>query len=898
MSSYFDIDTFGIEWNDLKGEKNISFDTKYKIRISFFKPEKPKNQGIVFTFDVDSLPPMDSCYNSIYITMNCNMFDKKLSPQIPQIIHIQPYENPPFKFQITYNELTDDMHFDTAYLELTISMKYFKCDTYPRQIKSSYSGIIRSQNCCYVNVILQSLYHIPSFRSFIINHNSTTSVIKELRLVFLRLQEKKNSITIDGFLNCAELKINKDLMDDSHGFLLSLFNKFEKEYEIMGYIKDYFQFESGYSKALIPKEESFSLLINWGNSTSINEAIRNTYSYSEQFFLTKLPKILILHLSNHKGDKELNLEQQIDLKDFVKDKSAISQYHLAIVVVHTGSDQSGHYTVVIKPTLEQTWYEFNEENVVCKNDLSVFLWNSGVRRIPCILFLYRSDCIDEIYNPQIVALPQKIIQHKVFACFRDTRHIAHSINKGLFVIPKNAGNYTHLNTTDTYSHLYEICRATDSVSGNFRIWVQKDDNLFGEILENSNEKAIGSLKNFNFLIDPVDEGEKIVLHDEIRLIIVCYNPQEEEPLQYKFTITMKCSDKISNIITLLQKHHVNDQTKPTIQIFKYLPGKKPVEQRTDQLYKNDFPNGTILFYTSKEWTNGFLKHQFHPPEYSLQSIKESEKTNSLENYITYTCLIQSKLMFSFDNPTEFKFIFHVHPYTTNCELNQLIQKAENQCKEKTSVLLFPVEYFGEPKLNPIKQSERLISERAVFYHIYNKELDFKPPNIVVFVSVFGNLPKKQSFHCIYTESGSTLYKVLAPLNLKFDYPVRYRLVSSQLKILTMESVLSANGKVVIESDISSEYQICVKHTRYTTKNNIEMLSDNFFEPVFPDDTFYQLKERLHPRALYPDYEIFMADEYSYQYYPKNEKGELIEACSKKCSVVIVYRNPPMFKEAP
>lgn len=38
-------------------------------------------------------------------------------------------------------------------------------------------------------------------------------------------------------------------------------------------------------------------------------------------------------------------------------------YHLHSILVHRGSINSGHYFAFIKPSLEERWYEFNDDRV-------------------------------------------------------------------------------------------------------------------------------------------------------------------------------------------------------------------------------------------------------------------------------------------------------------------------------------------------------------------------------------------------------------------------------------------------------------------------------------------------------------------------------------------------------
>jgi ubiquitin carboxyl-terminal hydrolase 7 len=50
-------------------------------------------------------------------------------------------------------------------------------------------------------------------------------------------------------------------------------------------------------------------------------------------------------------------------KSEITDTEIVNKYHLHSILVHRGTANAGHYYAFIKPTLEDSWYEFNDSKV-------------------------------------------------------------------------------------------------------------------------------------------------------------------------------------------------------------------------------------------------------------------------------------------------------------------------------------------------------------------------------------------------------------------------------------------------------------------------------------------------------------------------------------------------------
>jgi ubiquitin carboxyl-terminal hydrolase 7 len=50
-------------------------------------------------------------------------------------------------------------------------------------------------------------------------------------------------------------------------------------------------------------------------------------------------------------------------KSEITETEIVNKYHLHSILVHRGTANAGHYYAFIKPTLEDSWYEFNDSKV-------------------------------------------------------------------------------------------------------------------------------------------------------------------------------------------------------------------------------------------------------------------------------------------------------------------------------------------------------------------------------------------------------------------------------------------------------------------------------------------------------------------------------------------------------
>ncbi|MQL74619.1 hypothetical protein Taro_006967, partial [Colocasia esculenta] len=287
---------------------------------------------------------------------------------------------------------------------------------YDSKRETGYVGLKNQGATCYMNSLLQTLYHIPYFRKAVYHMPTTEndlpsgSIPLALQSLFYKLQYSDNSVatkeltksfgwdTYDSFMQHDVQELNRvlseKLEDKMKGTVVegTIQHLFEGHH--MNYIEcinvDYksTRKESYYDLQLDVKGcrdvyASFDKYVEVERLEGDNKYHAEHYGLQDAkkgVLFIDFPPVLQLQLKRFEYDfmrdtmvkinDRYEFPVQLDLdRDNGKylspeaDRSVRNLYTLHSVLVHSGGVHGGHYYAFIRPTLSDQWYKFDDERV-------------------------------------------------------------------------------------------------------------------------------------------------------------------------------------------------------------------------------------------------------------------------------------------------------------------------------------------------------------------------------------------------------------------------------------------------------------------------------------------------------------------------------------------------------
>lgn len=367
--------------------------------------------------------------------------------------------------------------------------------------ETGFVGLMNHGATCYMNGLLQSLFHSGEFRHIVYSIDTEKeddanmekgedegdiSLIQALQNVFYKLQTAETAVnckelmksfgwdTTDAFTQHDAQELNRILCDrleeNMKGTKMdgSIKRLFEGEME--NYIEcldvDYTskRTETFYDIQLNIKSEKGHDLQTIEESLrefTADEMLDGDNLYEAEGFgkqrakkgirFVKFPRVLNLQLKRFHFDMErmdmvklnsrFEFPRRLDLSEFVH---GAGHYLLHSVVVHSGDVNSGHYYAYIRPSLDDQWVKFDDDNVTpCSeyaavednfggsdlntsnyferfpSELRHFQWPTRARIHNAYMLVYiREDCAEEVLK---VPDPKEVNRRMVERCTAEVR---------------------------------------------------------------------------------------------------------------------------------------------------------------------------------------------------------------------------------------------------------------------------------------------------------------------------------------------------------------------------------------------------------------------------------------------------------------------------------------------
>ncbi|GFZ05982.1 ubiquitin-specific protease 12 [Actinidia rufa] len=293
---------------------------------------------------------------------------------------------------------------DTIVVEADVAVRrvvdYWSHDS---KKETGYVGLKNQGATCYMNSLLQTLYHIPYFRKAVYHMPTTEndmpsgSIPLALQSLFYKLQYSDTSVatkeltksfgwdTYDSFMQHDVQELNRvlceKLEDKMKGTVVEVWTTNRQE-------RSRFMIFSWMLRAVVMFMLLLTSMWRWNVLRVITNIMLNNMGYRMQgrgVLFIDFPPVLQLQLKRFEYDfmrdtmvkindrYEFPLQLDLDRENGKylspeADRSVRNLYTLHSVLVHSGGVHGGHYYAYIRPTLSDQWFKFDDERVT-KEDL-------------------------------------------------------------------------------------------------------------------------------------------------------------------------------------------------------------------------------------------------------------------------------------------------------------------------------------------------------------------------------------------------------------------------------------------------------------------------------------------------------------------------------------------------
>ena len=288
-----------------------------------------------------------------------------------------------------------------------------KCEDNSKK-DTGYVGLKNQGATCYMNSMLQSLFHTPAFRTLVYEMPTTgsedvkTSIPLCLQRLFCRMQMSETACSTaaltksfgwDGYETMRQhdvqefLRVLLDNLETKmkgsklEGRVAGLFRGKVRSYIRCKHVKyESSRVEDFYDLSLVVKDtpdllSSFKKYVEPESLEGDNQYDTGSAEFGRQDAemgteFVEFPPILHLHLRRFEYDfaydrmmkinTKFEFPESIDLAQFLAedaDRSKSSVFDLYGVLVHNGSTYGGHYYAFLRTSTDPQWFQFNDTHV-------------------------------------------------------------------------------------------------------------------------------------------------------------------------------------------------------------------------------------------------------------------------------------------------------------------------------------------------------------------------------------------------------------------------------------------------------------------------------------------------------------------------------------------------------
>mmetsp|Transcript_19656 Transcript_19656/g.42954 ORF Transcript_19656/g.42954 Transcript_19656/m.42954 type:complete len:1106 (-) Transcript_19656:700-4017(-) len=307
---------------------------------------------------------------------------------------------------------------DTVIVEAVVNVRKNEASHYAYDSKkeTGYVGLKNQGATCYMNSLLQTLFHIPYFRKAVYHMPTTEEDVASkniplaLQSLFYKVQFHDTSVATkdltrsfgwdanESFMQHDVQELNRVLCDKLEEKMKSTTVQGTIQHLFEGHIVNYIEcmnvdYKSTRKEAFLDLQldvkgcknvyESFDKYVETEQLTGDNKYRAEGHGLQDAkkgVLFQDFPPVLELQLKRFEYDfqrdtmvkinERYEFPQELDLdRDNFKyltedaDKSVRNLYALHSVLVHSGGIHGGHYYAFIRPNLEGQWYKFDDERV-------------------------------------------------------------------------------------------------------------------------------------------------------------------------------------------------------------------------------------------------------------------------------------------------------------------------------------------------------------------------------------------------------------------------------------------------------------------------------------------------------------------------------------------------------